>query len=115
MISRAALLLPAGRSCDNRRMSRNLIGDPTGFIALAAERGAVAQRESDAWSVVSALARAYALRLERTGDSVAAEFELSARNALHRLETNPLYAAVPPLAETSAHVHRIILDLLEAS
>jgi predicted glycosyl hydrolase (DUF1957 family) len=92
---------------------KNLIGDPNVFIALAAQNGAVAQREAQAWSVVANLARAVSLR--DSGDAaLSREFEKHARDELHVLMTNALYAGVLPLAETSPHVQQIILQLVEA-
>jgi hypothetical protein len=92
---------------------KNLIGDPNVFIALAAENGAVAQRDAEAWSVVANLARALSFR--DSGDiALSKEFEKHARDELHRLMTNVLYAGVPPLAETSPHVHQLVLELTEA-
>lgn len=93
--------------------NRLLGADPTLFIVLASENGATAQRDADAWGVVANLARAIA---HREGGDVehAAAFAGKAREDLHKLMTNPLYAGVPPLAETSAHVHKLIVDLAEA-
>lgn len=87
--------------------------DATSFIVLAAERGALAQRDADAWSVVANLARALAHR--DMGDTAhSAAFAGRAREDLHKLMTNPLYAGVPPLAETNTHVSRLIKELLAA-
>jgi len=92
---------------------KNLIGDPNVFIALAAENGAVAQRDAEAWSVIADLARAVAFR--DSGDvALSKEFEKHARDELHKLMTNALYAGVPPLAETSPHVQQLVLQLVEA-
>lgn len=91
-----------------------MIGDPNVFIALAAENGAAAQRDSEAWGVVANLARAVSLETTGQDKALAAEFERVAKVDLHKLMTNPLYAAIPPLAETSKHVHQIIMTLVEA-
>jgi hypothetical protein len=92
---------------------RVLGNDPTLFIVLAAENGAAAQREADAWSVVANFARAIAHR--DSGDAAhAAAFAGRAREDLHKLMTNPLYAGIPPLAETSKHVHGWITMLADA-
>jgi len=111
-------LLPASPPCDNRLMPRNPnpIGDPNVFIALAAENGAYAQRDADAWGVVADLARVLSLKQlgDRASLALAAEFDAKARDDLHKLMTSPLYAVLPPLAETNKHVHQLLVSLLES-
>ena len=98
-------------------MSRSTsIGDPNVFIALAAANGAVAQRDADAWGVAADFARVLSLKQLADGPSLALakEFEKKARDDLHQLMTSPRYAGVPPLAETSRHVHQLLVSLVEA-
>lgn len=93
------------------------IGDPNLFIALAAENSATAQRDAAAWGVAADLARVIALKQlgDKASLALANEFETKARDDLHKLSTNAAYAALPPLAETSKHVHQLVLQLLTAS
>ena len=93
------------------------LGDPTLFIALAAENRLAAHREAEAWGVVEDLARAYSLRLgppSQTAFELSAKFMQQAQASLAKIMIDPQYAALPPLAETSGHAHALVVMLLEA-
>lgn len=97
--------------------SNRLVGDPSYFVALAAERCLLSLREAEAWAVVEDASRALALRAGGADDvalELSAAHEAAAHQKMHDLETNELYATLLPLAVTHEQLHGVIVSLFES-